>query len=157
MAKLTVKIPENSQNIEGVARINAPIEKVYEAYTKKDLFRQWFTRGNDSVVTSFDAKSGGSWHILEKAPDGNAYEFAGSFHEVAPNERIIWTFEFLGLPERGHVALERMNLVKIDDNTTEVHSLSTYQTVADRDGMVQSGMESGWRESVEALEKLLTK
>ena len=61
------------------------------------------------------------------------------------------------MPERGHVAIERMDLVKIDDNTTEIRTLSTYQTVADRDGMVQSGMESGWREGLEAMEKLLNK
>jgi hypothetical protein len=33
--------------------------------------------------------------------------------------------------------------------------LSTYQTVADRDGMVQSGMEAGWKQGLDAMEKLL--
>jgi hypothetical protein len=50
-----------------------------------------------------------------------------------------------------------MDLVRIDDNTTEIRTLSTYQTVADRDGMVQSGMEAGWRQGLEAMEKLLHK
>ena len=38
-----------------------------------------------------------------------------------------------------------------------IRTLSTYQTVADRDGMVQSGMEAGWRQGLEAMEKLLNK
>ena len=154
MAKLTVTVPEKSQNIEGVIVINAPLEKVFNAYTQVDLFKKWFGRGNNLTVHAFEAKSGGSWHVAEQANDGT-YEFCGSFHEVAKNERIVWTFEFLGMPERGHVAIERADFKKIDDNTTELRTLSTYQTVADRDGMVQSGMEGGWRQSIEALEKLL--
>jgi uncharacterized protein YndB with AHSA1/START domain len=157
MAKLTVKVPEKSQNIEGIITIKAPLEKVFKAYTEVDLFKQWFGRGNNVTVHEFKGKSGGSWHVGEKSEDGNTYEFCGSFHEVATNERIIWTFEFLGLPDRGHVAIERTDFIKIDDNTTELRTLSTYQTVADRDGMVKSGMEEGWRQSIETLEKLLNK
>jgi uncharacterized protein YndB with AHSA1/START domain len=156
VAELTLTVPEQSQNIQGVAVIKAPLEKVFEAHTNADLFKQWFARGNDATVHKFDARSGGAWHLTEKSAEGE-YSFCGSYHEVAKNERIIWTFEFLGLPERGHVAIERMDLVRIDDNTTEIRTLSTYQTVADRDGMVQSGMEAGWRQGLEAMEKLLNK
>jgi uncharacterized protein YndB with AHSA1/START domain len=156
VAKLTVTIPEQSQNIQGVAVIKAPLEKVFEAHTTADLFKRWFARGNDATVHQFDARTGGSWHLTERSTQGE-YSFCGSYHEVAKNERIIWTFEFLGMPERGHVALERMDFVRIDDRTTEIRTLSTYQSVADRDGMVQSGMEAGWRESLEAMEKLFEK
>jgi uncharacterized protein YndB with AHSA1/START domain len=151
VAKLTLTVPEQSQNIQGVAVIKAPLEKVFEAHTNADLFKQWFARGNDATIHKFDARSGGAWHLTERSAEGE-YSFCGSYHEVAKNERIIWTFEFLGLPERGHVAIERMDLVRIDDNTTEIRTLSTYQTVADRDGMVQSGMEAGWREGLEAMD-----
>lgn len=154
MAELTVTIPERSQNIQGVAVIKAPLEKVFEAHTNPDLFKQWFARGNDATLHVFDARSGGAWHLTERSAEGE-YSFCGSFHEVATNERIIWTFEFLGLPERGHVAIERMDLVRIDDTTTEIRTLSTYQTVADRDGMVQSGMEGGWKQALDMMEKLL--
>jgi uncharacterized protein YndB with AHSA1/START domain len=154
VATLTVTVPEHSQNIHGVAVINAPLERVFEAHTNGDLFRQWFARGRDTTVHHFDARSGGAWHLTERSAEGE-YSFCGSYHEVAKDERIIWTFEFLGLPERGHVAIERMDLVRIDANTTEIRTLSTYQTVADRDGMVQSGMEAGWKEGLDAMEKLL--
>lgn len=39
--------------------------------------------------------------------------------------------------------------------TNEIHTHSTAMSQSDRDGMVASGMESGWRQSVEALGKLL--
>ena len=59
------------------------------------------------------------------------------------------------MPERGHVSLEKMEFEKIDDGSTRMKSVSAFLTKEDRDGMVASGMEAGWRESVEALEKLV--
>lgn len=157
MATLKVEIPENSQNILGTTIINAPLEKVFNAYVNKEMFSRWIggeiaTKVN---VDTFDARSGGSWHMVNTDKDGNTWTFGGSYHEVAKNERIIWTFEFLGMPERGHVALERMDFVQVNDNTTEIRTTSTYQSVAERDSMVESGMEDGWRSSVEALEKVV--
>jgi uncharacterized protein YndB with AHSA1/START domain len=155
MAQLTIDAPENSQNILGVATIQAPLEKVFKAFVDKDLFAQWFVRGNNMTIHAFDARSGGAWHISEHAPDGNDYGFCGSYHEVAEDDRIIWTFEFLGMPERGHVSMERADFIAINDTTTELRTLSTFFSVEDRDGMIASGMEGGWRESLDALEKLL--
>lgn len=154
MANLKVTIPENSQNIIGVVTINAPLEKVFAAYVKEDLFAQWWCRGNTMKVHHFDCKDGGSWHLSEQA-EGSEYEFWGCFHEVAQNQRIVQTFEFLGMPERGHVMLEKAEFVAIDAGTTEIRTHSTAMSQAERDGMVASGMESGWRESVEALGRLL--
>ncbi len=42
MAKLTVTVPKNSLDILGIVEINAPIEKVFEAFINKDLFVKWF-------------------------------------------------------------------------------------------------------------------
>ncbi len=157
MATLKIELPENSQNILGTATINAPLEKVFAAYVNKEMFSKWI--GGDIAtkvnVDTFDARSGGSWHMVNMDKDGNAWPFGGSYHEVAKDERIIWTFEFLGMPERGHVALERMDFVRVNDNTTEIRTSSTYQSVVERDSMVESGMEDGWRSSVETLEKVL--
>jgi uncharacterized protein YndB with AHSA1/START domain len=155
MAHLKVTILENSQNILGTVTINASLEKVFEAYIKEELFTKWWCRGNPMKVYHFDCQDGGSWHIAEQAEDGNEYEFTGCFHEVAQNRRIVQTFEFLGMPERGHVMLEKAEFVAINEHTTEIHTHSTAMSQEDRDGMVESGMESGWRQSVEALGQLL--
>lgn len=155
MADLKVTIPENSQNILGTVTIDAPLEKVFEAYVKEELFTSWWSCGNPMKVYRFDCQEGGSWHVANRSEDGREHEFMGCFHEIAPNQRIVQTFEYLGMPERGHVFLEKSEFVAIDDRRTEIRTLSTAMTQEDRDGMVASGMESGWRESVEALGKLL--
>jgi uncharacterized protein YndB with AHSA1/START domain len=155
MANLKVTIPENSQNILGTITINAPLEKVFEAYTNEEFFAKWWCRGNPMKIYHFECKDGGSWHIAEQSEDGKEYEFIGCFHEVAINKRIVQTFEFLGMPKRGHVMLEKTEFVAIDALTTEISTHSTAMTQEDRDYMVASGMESGWRQSVKALGKLL--
>ena len=155
MATLKVTIPENSQNISGVVRLKAPIDKVFEAYTDAERFAQWWGRGNPLKVHHFECTDGGWWHVAEHAKDGHEYEFMGSFHEVAPNERIVQTFEFLGMPERGHVLLERADFIAVDADTTEIRTLSTAQSRESRDAMVAGGMETGGRQSVEALGRLL--
>ncbi len=155
MATLKVTVPENSLEIIGIATINAPLAKVFEAYINKDLFTQWFCRGNEVTVRAFNAIDGGTWHVEERSPEGEEWGFYGTFHQVVRGEYIIWTFEYMGMPERGHVSLERMKFVALDDNTTELQSTSVFLTQEDRDGMVASGMEPGWRQSIEALEEVV--
>ncbi len=69
---------------------------------------------------------------------------------------MIQTFEFEGLPELGHVVLDTMRLEELPGNRTRVVIQSVYQSVEDRDGMVQSGMETGVREGYERLDDILT-
>lgn len=154
MATLKITVPKDSQNVAGVVRIQAPLEKVFRAHTDAELFTKWWGRGNPLKLHHFDCRSGGWWHLTEISDHGE-HEFMGTFHEVAPNERIIQTFEYLGLPERGNVALERADFVAIDADSTEIRTLSTAQSREARDGIVASGMEAGWRQSVEALGRLV--
>ena len=76
-------------------------------------------------------------------------------HEVLLNERIIGTFEFDGLPETGHVVLETTRFEDLPGGRTRISSQSVFQSVSDRDGMVQSGMEHGVVEGYERLDEIL--
>ena len=87
---------------------------------------------------------------------GNEFGFHGVFHEISP-ERMIQTFEFEGLPESGHVILDTMKLESLPGNRTRISIQSVYQSVEDRDGMVQSGMEKGVNEGYERLDEILAK
>jgi uncharacterized protein YndB with AHSA1/START domain len=155
MAELKITVPDDAQNIVGLATIRAPLEKVFRAHVEPELFTRWWGRGHAMRVHHFDCRSGGYWHVVEITDDGHEHEFTGTFHEVARDRRIVQTFEYLGLPERGHVMLERADFVRIDANTTEIRTLGTAQSREARDAMVASGMEAGWRQSVEALGRLV--
>ncbi len=79
-----------------------------------------------------------------------------NYHEVTAPERIISTFEYEGLPEKGHVVLQTTRFEALPGERSRITTQALFQSVADRDGMLQSGMERGVNDSMERLEELLT-
>lgn len=134
---------------------DAPPELVYRAHTEPEIFAQWLGPNDLSVEFEvFEPVSGGRWRFLNVGRDGEEYAFHGTFHEVSPT-RIIQTFEYEGLPESGHVSLETLTLADLGNGRTKLQIHAVYQSVADRDGMIQSGMESGVSDGYHKLDELL--
>jgi len=134
----------------------APRELVFKAFSEPDLLVQWL--GPDRLkmkIEKYDYRSGGAYRFLHINEKGNEYGFNGVIHEVAEPERIIRTFEFEGLPERGHVSLETATFVALPNERTLLKIHSVFKSVADRDGMISSGMEGGMNEGLVKLDKLL--
>ena len=76
------------------------------------------------------------------------------FHGDPTPERMIQTFEFEGAP--GHVSLDTLTLEERDGRTI-VRTHSVYQSVEDRDAMVESGMEEGLNDGFDRLDGLLAR
>jgi uncharacterized protein YndB with AHSA1/START domain len=74
------------------------------------------------------------------------------YREIEPHERIVQTFEFEGMP--GHGSVETATLEDLDGKT-KLTVTCLYQSVEDRDGHYNSGMEAGMRESHDRLAELL--
>jgi uncharacterized protein YndB with AHSA1/START domain len=137
---------------------DAPQELVFKAFTDPKLYTQWLgPRELVMILETFEPRNGGSWRYIHKDKDGNEYAFHGVNHEVTAPERIIGTFEFEGLPEKGHVILETARFESLSGDRTKLTSQSVFQSVADRDGMLQSGMERGVNDSYDRLDELLEK
>jgi uncharacterized protein YndB with AHSA1/START domain len=131
---------------------DAPAELLYRAYTDPELIVQWLgPRKYETIVDRYDAREGGSYRYINRAGDGSEFAFRGVFHTISP-DRLVQTFEFEGWP--GHVALDDLTF-EDQGGTTIVRTHSVYQSVQDRDGMVQSGMEDGMRDGYDRLEELL--
>jgi uncharacterized protein YndB with AHSA1/START domain len=155
--KTTIAAAPGKQEIVITREFDAPRELVFKAFTDPELVIQWL--GGQCNLTmrieKFEAKAGGSYRYIHTDPAGNEYGFHGSFHETTAPERIIQTFEFEGLPEAGHVALETLKFEALPGNRTRIVGQSVFQSVADRDGALQSGMEQGIQDSHERLDELL--
>lgn len=146
------------QEIIITREFNAPRELVFKAFTDPDLYTQWLgPRELTMTLETFEPRNGGSWRYIQKDTEGNEYVFHGVNHEVLSPERIIGTFEFEGLPEKGHVILETARFEELPGNRTKLTSQSVFLSVADRDGMLQSGMEEGVNDSYNRLDVLLEK
>lgn len=156
MSKATVTVNPGESTIHVERLFDAPREKVFKAMTTKELVEKWWLGPGYKVrVDEFDAREGGAWKFVQTADDGSEFAFYGTYHEVTAPERIVQTFEFSGLPERGHVSMEKMELHETEDGKTRMTVVSTFFSVEDRDGMVQSGMEDGMQNTYDALDKVL--
>ena len=159
MANKTVVTAEPGKQELFINReFDAPRELVFRAHTDPELYSQWVgPRNLTGKIEKFALESGQVWREIYSDESGNEFAFNGVCHYMSAPEKIIRTFEFEGLPERGHVALETAVFEELPGGRTKLTIQSVFQSVAERDGMVQSGMEMGVNESHERLDELLTK
>ncbi len=160
MAKNVTKITAEpgKQELFITREFDAPRELVFKAFTDPELYVQWLgPRMMKMKLEKFEPRSGGTWRYIHIDPQGNEYGFHGVYHEVLPPERLIDTFEFEGLPESGHVTLETARFEALPGGRTRFNSQVIFQSAADRDGMIASGMEQGLSEGFERLDELLEK
>lgn len=158
MNKTTIIAEKGKQEFFIEREFDAPRELVFKAFNEPELLVQWLGPCNlEMKIEKFDNRTGGSYRFLHVDPQGNEYGFNGTIHELLPPERMIRTFEFEGLPERGHVSLETAIFEVLDGNRTKLKIHSVFKSVADRDGMINSGMEGGMNEGFDKLDKLLAK
>jgi uncharacterized protein YndB with AHSA1/START domain len=150
-ANATISTPADREvRIERV--FDAPVERVWQAFTDPELLAQWWGRGNKLVIERMEVERGGHWRFVEHSPDG-VHGFEGRYREVTPRERLVQTFEWDGMP--GYVAVDTAVFEDLGDGRTKVVTTSLFHTTEERDGMLASGMEAGLNESYAALDDLL--
>ena len=126
MPKTEYTIEPGKQELVSTIVMDAPRELVFRAYTDPELFGRWWgPRRYKNRIEKFDSRSGGEWRVVQVGE---------------------------GFP--GHVALQTATFEAVG-NKTKITALVVFQTVMDRDGMVDSGMRDGADESMERLAELL--
>ncbi len=75
--------------------VNGPARLVFEAWTKPELFRQWWvpkSMGMSLLSCEMDVRVGGRYRLVFAHGDSRA-AFFGTYKEVAPHSRLVWTNE----------------------------------------------------------------
>lgn len=153
MSSLNIVAEAGSTQLQMTREFNAPPALVFRAYTDATLITRWWgPRYLTTTIDKLEARSGGSWRFVQRDPDGNEYGFHGVYHEVTAPERLVYTFEYEGMP--GHAMLESVTFEDLGGRTRVIVG-GAFQSVEDRDGMIASGMEEGAKESNERLDELL--
>lgn len=153
MSKTNVVAEPGSFEIVMTRTYDAPRELVFKVSTDPDLIPQWWGPAYlTTVVDRMEVREGGRWRYVQTDPEGNEYAFHGVYHSIEAPERIVWTFEWEGMP--GHVILESYTFEEVGGKT-KVTTQSVFQSVEDRDGMLASGMEEGSVELMDRMEALL--
>ncbi|HKA92317.1 MAG TPA: SRPBCC family protein [Acidimicrobiia bacterium] len=150
-ATATISTPSDREiRIERI--FDAPVERVWQAFTDPELVAQWWGRGNKLVIERMEVERGGHWRFVEHGDDG-VHGFEGRYREVTPHERLVQTFEWDGMP--GYVTVDAAEFEDLGDGRTKVVTTSLFHTTDERDGMLASGMADGLNQSYAALDDLL--
>jgi len=131
-------------------RLNAPPAKVYAAWTDPQKIIRWFGR-SDAKPSSFqaeiNARIGGRFRV-SFSTDDEYYEVGGVYHEVVPNERLVFSWAWHSTPERE--SLVTVSLKPDGDGT-----LLTLQHEQLFDQAARDGHERGWKGALDKLENYL--
>ncbi len=129
-------------------------ERVFAAFTDPKLIPEWWgARDDTTIVEEMHVQPGGRWRYVCRGPESEDV-FSGMYREVSPPERLVYTFEFGGMP--GHVIIEDVAFEDLGGRT-KVVNISYFHTPEERDGMLASGMEGGLNETYERLDELLAR
>lgn len=142
--------------LQVIREFEAPRELVFRAHVDPEMYARWIGPSNENVrMERWEARDGGGYRWGGGSPETGEYWFVGAFHEVTAPERIVTTFEFLGLGERGHVSLDVSTFEALPGGRTRITIRSAFTSVEDRDGIIGSGMEHGVTEGYAKLDALL--
>ena len=134
--------------------INGPARIVFEAWTRPELFKQWWvpkSMGMSMLSCEMDVRVGGRYRLVFGHPaTPKPMEFFGRYLEVTPHSRLAWTNEEGG--DSGHVTT-----VTFDERGGKtlliMHDL--YPSKEALDGAIASGSTGGFSETFEQLDELL--
>ena len=147
----TVTLPTDEQIL--IRReFDAPKHLVYEAWTTPELVERWWS-GERGEVTSaeIDLRVGGTWRYVMVADGGFEVAFHGEYREIVPNERIVSTEVYEGVPDAQ--ALNTVTFTE-QDARTMLTILVQHTSKEDRDAHINSGMEGGMQEAMDRLERV---
>jgi uncharacterized protein YndB with AHSA1/START domain len=155
MPKRNLVAEPEQHSIVATCIFNAPRELVFKIMTDPELIPQWWgPRSLTTVVDKMEPWSGGSWRYVVSSKNGDEWAFHGVYHTIEAPLWNVFTYEDEGLP--GKVSLES-TMYEDHEGGTKVTTISVFQSIEDRDNMMESGMQEGGNETMDRLEELLAK
>jgi uncharacterized protein YndB with AHSA1/START domain len=147
-----VTLPTDEQ-ILITREFDAPKHLVYKAYTTPELVKRWWNAKRGEVtVAEIDLRVGGTWRSVMVTDDGFEVAFHGEYREIVPNERLVSTELYEGVPD-GEPTLNTLTLTETDGRTT-LTILVEAPSREVRDAIIDSGMEAGMQDAMDLLEEI---
>ena len=151
-----VTLPTDEQ-ILITREFDAPRHLVYRALTEPELVKRWWHAKRGRVtVAEIDLRIGGAWRYVMVADDGMEVGFHGMYREIVPDERIVTTEVYEGLPdgvsEEDAATVNTASLSGDDERTTLTLLIEAPSKIA-RDAIIDSGMELGLQDALDLLEE----
>jgi uncharacterized protein YndB with AHSA1/START domain len=126
-------------------------EKVWRAWTDPEAVKRWWGPGPGEPVSlaELDVRVGGRFRIVFGGPDGKMHECAGTYKEVVPNRKLVFTWSW------PNTTPERVSVVTIvfKDLNGKTELMFTHEQLFDE--KVRDDHKRGWSSSLDKLEQFL--
>ncbi|HEX4680159.1 MAG TPA: SRPBCC family protein [Gaiellaceae bacterium] len=155
--RATLTLPTDEQ-ILITRQFAAPKHLVYKAWTTPELVKRWWNAKRGEVtLAEIDLRVGGKWRWVMVADDGFEVGFHGEYLELVPDERIVSTDVYEGLPEgvseEDGATVNTVTLAEADGRTMLTLLIQATSKVS-RDAIIDSGMEAGLQDALDLLEQV---
>jgi len=95
MKERTTVERQTEREVVTTRTFNAPARMVFEAWTTPELFKRWWvpkSMGMSLLSCEMDVRAGGKYRLVF-AHEAGEFAFFGSYLEVTPHSRLVWTNE----------------------------------------------------------------
>jgi len=149
---------EGKQELFIIREFDAPRELIFKAFTTPEIIEEFFSPTPDMTMQFIhhDYRPGGNYRWCNKDKNGKVLcTFYGVIHDIIAPEKIIYTSEFMEIPERGHVVTECISFEELPEGGTKLTIQDVCLDVTTRDAIIKSGMEKGLVSIFLKLDELL--
>jgi uncharacterized protein YndB with AHSA1/START domain len=132
-----------------VRRIKAPPARVYAAWTQPALMARWWGPDGGPVLSAeADPRVGGRFRVVFQTLDGETHDCRGEYQEVVPERKLVFTWEWVSLPERQSRVIIAFRPIPEGTELTFTHAQFFDEAARD-------GHRTGWNGGFDKLERLL--
>src|SRR5437773_10721911 len=149
--KTKINADDGKQELTITREFDLPLELLFKAFEEPGIVEQWM----GTKVLKLENKKHGSYQFETTDREGNKHGFNGVIHEFAPNQKITRTFEMENTPFG--VQLEFLEFEKLTDETSKLNMHVIYQSVAQRDHVLQLPFAQGLNMAHNRLQEIVSK
>src|SRR6476620_3517171 len=150
--KTKISAEDGKQELLITREFDLPVELIFKAYEDPEIVEQWMM----SKVIKLESKKHGSYQLEKKDDKGNVvFQANGVIHEFIPNRKITRTFEMANTPLG--VQLEVYEFEKLTDDTSKLNMHVIYESVAQRDQVLQLPFAQGLNWAHNRIQEVLSK
>jgi uncharacterized protein YndB with AHSA1/START domain len=151
----TVTLPTDEQ-ILITREFDAPKDLVWKAWTTPELVERWWgAKRGEVTLAEIDLRVGGRWRYVAVTTDGGfEVAFHGEYREIVPNERLVSTEAYEGIPDPDANATLNTATFTEEDGRTTLTILVEAPSKEIRDAIIDSGMEAGMQDALDLLEEV---
>ena len=156
----TIEAPKDVPTIVMVRDFDAPRDRVLRAWTDPELLKQWFAPLPYTTPEAvLDLRPGGSNLIVMQGPDGTQMPNRGTYLEVTPSRRLVFTDAYTGdwQPREGKPFMTVVLTFDDEGGQTRYTARVLHWTAEDRETHETMGFHQGWAICTEQLAALVEK